>query len=281
MKKLIVNADDFGRRPLINQAVAEAVDKKGLLSASLMAGEPYFAEAVEIAQKRPQLGVGVHLTLVDGRPVLPAEEIPTLAVHHGCFLPDHGAFVKHYVQGKIARADIEKELAAQLDKVMQTGIVPTHVDSHQHMHMLPGIFPLVLKLAAERGIKRVRISQGIYGNPFTPWPGIGDLVGKFGLETLSCIDRRQAKAQGFVCPDNFVGQVAGGAVTAEFMKELAEKFAAGSVEVMLHPGLKNEALIAETGWQHDYEAEFHAVCDAEVQEKLSRKGIILSNFGDL
>ena len=281
MKKLIVNADDFGRRPLINQAVAEAVDKKGLLSASLMAGEPYFAEAVEIAQKRPQLGVGVHLTLVDGQPVLPAEEIPTLAVHHGCFLPDHGAFVKHYVQGKIARADIEKELAAQLDKVMQTGIVPTHVDSHQHMHMLPGIFPLVLKLAAERGIKRVRISRGIYGNPFTPWPGIGDLVGKFGLETLSCIDRRQAKAQGFACPDNFVGQVAGGAVTAEFMKELAEKFAAGSVEVMLHPGLKNEALIAETGWQHDYEAEFHAVCDADVQEKLSRKGIILSNFGDL
>ena len=87
MKKLIVNADDFGRRPLINQAVAEAVDKKGLLSASLMAGEPYFAEAVEIAQKRPQLGVGVHLTLVNGRPVLPAEEIPTLAVHHGCFCP--------------------------------------------------------------------------------------------------------------------------------------------------------------------------------------------------
>lgn len=281
MKKLIVNADDFGRRPLINQAVADAVDKKGLLSTSLMAGEPYFDEAVEIAKKRPQLGVGVHLTLVDGKPVLPAEEISTLAVNDGCFWPDHGAFVKHYVQGKIARDDIERELAAQLDKVLQAGIMPTHVDSHQHMHMLPGIFPLVLKLAAERGIKRVRISRGIYGNPFTPWPGLGDLVGKFGLETLSCIDRRQARVHGFACPDNFVGQVAGGAVTADFMKELAENFTDGSVEVMLHPGLANEPLIQETGWQHDYEAEFHAVCDADVQEKLSRKGIILSNFADL
>ncbi len=281
MKKLIVNADDFGRQPLINQAVAEAVDKKGLLSASLMAGEPYFAEAVEIAQKRPQLGVGVHLTLVDGRPVLPAEEIPTLAVNDGCFLPDHGAFVKHYVQGKIAHEDIERELAAQLDKVLQAGITPTHVDSHQHMHMLPGIFPLALKLAAERGIKRVRISRGIYGNPFTPWPGLGDLVGKFGLETLSCIDRRQAKAQGFACPDNFVGQVAGGAVTADFMKELAENFTDGSVEVMLHPGLENAPLIKATGWQHDYEAEFHAVCNEEVQELLAHKGIKLANFGDL
>ena len=281
MKKLIVNADDFGRRPLINQAVAEAVDKKGLLSASLMAGESYFAEAVDIAQKRPQLGVGVHLTLVDGVPVLPAEKIPTLAVHEGRFLPDHGAFVKAYVQGKIARRDIERELAAQLDKVIGAGLVPTHVDSHQHMHMLPGIFPLALKLAAERGIKRVRISRGIYGNPFTPWPGIGDLVGKFGLEALSVLDRRQAQVQGFACPDNFVGQVAGGAVTAAFMKELAENFADGSVEVMLHPGLENEPLIRETGWQHDYEAEFHAVCDADVQEKLSRKGIVLSNFADL
>jgi predicted glycoside hydrolase/deacetylase ChbG (UPF0249 family) len=65
------------------------------------------------------------------------------------------------------------------------------------------------------------------------------------------------------------------------MKELAENFADGSVEVMLHPGMENEPLIKATGWQHDYEAEFHAVCDADVQEKLSRKGILLSNFGDL
>ena len=281
MKKLLVNADDFGRRPLINQAVAEAVDKGGLLSTSLMAGEPYFAEAVDIAQKRPQLGVGVHLTLVDGMPVLPAEEIPTLAVHEGRFLPDHGAFVKAYVQGKIARRDIEKELAAQLDKVIDAGLVPTHVDSHQHMHMLPGIFPLALKLAAERGIKRVRISRGIYGNPFMPWPGIGDLVGKFGLEALSVLDRRQAQIQGFACPDNFVGQVAGGAVTAEFMLQLAKDFPAASVEVMLHPGLDNEVLQGQTGWQHDYEAEFKAVCAAAVQEKLAASDIRLINFGDL
>ena len=281
MKKLIVNADDFGRQPLINQAVAAAADKKCLLSASLMAGEPYFPEAVELAKERPCLGVGVHLTLVDGTPVLPPSELPTLAARGGRFLPDHGAFVKAYARGKIALKEIARELAAQLDKVLGAGIRPTHVDSHQHMHMLPGVFPLVLKLAAERGIRRVRISRGIYGNPFRPWPGTGDLVGKFGLEALSCLDRRQAKAQGFACPDNFVGQVAGGAVTADFMQELAERFPSGSVEVMLHPGLKNEPLIAATGWQHDYEAEFQAVCAPRVQESLSAGGIELINFGDL
>ena len=281
MKQLIVNADDFGRHPLVNQAVAQAVDKGGLLSASIMAGKEYFAEAVALAKERPQLGIGVHLTLVDGRPVLPAAEIPSLVAADGNFFADHGAFVKRFVKGKISIADIRRELAAQMDKVLAAGLVPTHIDSHQHMHMLPGIFPLALELAAERGIKRVRISRGIYGNPFTPWPGIGDLVGKFGLEALACRNKRLAKRYGFACPDNFVGQVAGGAVSAEFMLDLAAKFTQGTVEVMLHPGLDNEVLAREAGWQHDYEGELQAVCLAEVKAALDQQGIALVNFAHL
>lgn len=281
MKQLIVNADDFGRHPLVNQAVAQAVDRGGLLSASIMAGKEYFAEAVAIAKDRPQLGIGVHLTLVDGSPVLPPEEIPSLVAADGQFFSDHGVFVKRFMQGKISRRDMQKEMAAQMDKVLAAGIVPTHIDSHQHLHMLPGIFPLALSLATERGIKRVRISRGIYGNPFTPWPGVGDLVGKFGLEALACRNRRLAKKRGFACPDNFVGQVAGGAVSETFMLELADRFSVGTVEVMLHPGLDNEVLAREAGWVHDYEGEFQAVCQDKVKEKLARQGIALVNFGKL
>ena len=280
MKQLIVNADDFGRHSLVNKAVAQAVDKGGLLSASIMAGEDYFAEAVDIAKARPQLGIGVHLTLVDGKPLLPPTEIPSLVETDGKFFPDHGAFVKRFLRGKISRKDIRKELAAQMDKVLASGLTPTHIDSHQHLHMLPGIFPLVLKLATERGIKRTRISRGIYGNPFTPWPGMGDLVGKFGLEVLARRNKRMAQKNGFACPDNFVGQVAGGAVSAEFMSALADKLT-GTVEVMLHPGLDNALLAQETGWQHDYEGELRAVCETRVKEKLIRQKIKLVNFSDL
>jgi len=281
VKQLIVNADDFGRHPLVNQAVAQAVDQNGLLSASIMAGKEYFDEAVAIAKARPQLGIGVHLTLVDGRPVLPPESIPSLVTSTGEFFPDHGVFVKRFVQGKISRLDIRKELAAQMDKVLTAGISPTHIDSHQHLHMLPGIFSLVLSLAAERGIKRVRISRGIYGNPFTPWPGVGDLVGKFGLEALAFQNKRLARKRGFVCPDNFVGQVAGGAVSKKFMLELSEKLTQGSVEVMLHPGLDNEVLAKEMGWHHDYEGEYQAVCAEAVKEELEKQGIVLANFSNL
>jgi len=281
VKQLIVNADDFGRHPLVNQAVAQAVDQGGLLSASIMAGKEYFAEAAAIAKERPQLGIGVHLTLVDGKPVLPPQQIPSLVTADGLFFPDHGVFVKRFVQGKISREDIGRELAAQMDRVFAAGLLPTHIDSHQHMHMLPGIFPLALNLAAERGIKRVRISRGIYGNPFTPWPGLGDLAGKFGLEVLACRNKRWAQKRGFACPDNFVGQVAGGAVSEAFMLKLADKMNEGTVEVMLHPGLDNEILAREAGWQHDYEGEFKAVCKETVKERLTRQGIRLVNFAAL
>ena len=164
---------------------------------------------------------------------------------------------------------------------MATGLKPTHIDSHQHLHMLPGIFPLVLTLATERRIKRVRLSRGIYGNPFTPWPGIGDIIGKFGLEILSRRNKLLAKKRGFASPDGFVGQVAGGAVSTEFMLTFADKFVGGTVEVMLHPGLDNEIIAKEAGWQHDYEGEFEAVCNERVKEALVRQGITLVNFGNL
>lgn len=281
MKKLIINADDFGRHALINEAVARAVSQGALRSATLMPGEPAFDEAVQLAKSLPELGVGVHLTLVDGTPVLAPSEVPTLVTSEGHFLPDHGAFIRQYLQGHISRQDITRELNAQLDKVLDAGLRPTHVDSHQHLHMLPGIFPAVLDLAARHHIRRVRISRGIYGNPFTPWPGVGDLVGKFGLEALALQDRRLARAKGFAFPGHFVGQVAGGAVTADFMRDLTARFPEGVVEVMLHPGLDNRILAQASGWQHDYEGEFAGVCDADVLARLAGQGIQPVNFGAL
>lgn len=281
MKQIIMNADDFGRHVLINKSVQQAVQQGGLRSASIMAGAPAFADAVAVAKSLPQLGVGVHLTLVDGRPVLPPRQVPTLVDGTGHFLPDHGSFIRAYLQGRIRRQDIARELAAQLDKVLAAGLTPTHVDSHQHLHMLPGIFSLVLDLAGSRGIKRVRVSRGIYGNPFTPWPGVGDLVGRFGLEVLACLARRQAKAQGFACPQHFVGQVAGGAVTAAFLRQLLTDFPDGSVEIMLHPGLDNGVLAAETSWEHDYVGEFQGVCDPAVLAALAVQDIQIANFAML
>ncbi|MDY6268713.1 MAG: ChbG/HpnK family deacetylase [Selenomonadaceae bacterium] len=113
MRNIILNADDFGRHALINAAVRDGVERGVLRSASLMAGEPAFDDAVAIAKAHPALGIGVHFTLVDGRPVLPPARVMSLVGADGRFRPNHMVFVRDYLCGRIRRDDIRRELAAQ------------------------------------------------------------------------------------------------------------------------------------------------------------------------
>ena len=282
MRQIILNADDFGRHALINDAIRRAAADGLLRSASLMAGEPAFAEAVAIAKATPALGVGVHLTLIDGRPVLPPEEIPSLVDAAGLFRPDHPAFARDYLAGRVRRADIRRELAAQIARVRAAGIVPDHVDSHQHLHVLPGIFPLVLDLAAAAGIRAVRIPRVCVGegNGFLSG-GLGDIIGRLGLYALAGLARRQARRRGFATPDFFAGLVAGAAVTSGYLARLAAELAAGldgTTEVMLHPGMESEMLASITGWQHDFRAEYDALVAPETRRAFAAHAIETVNF---
>ena len=278
---LLLNADDFGRHPLINGAVEAGVTKGSLRSASLMPGEPYFAEAIALAKKYPQLGVGIHFTLVDGNPVLPVEEIKTLVTAEGKFLPNHTAFVQKYLQGRISKAEIRRELTAQLNKMLQAGVTPTHADSHQHIHILPGIFSIVLDILTAHHIKRVRTPK-VSGRPMDFFTGgLGQIVGRWGLWGISAWGKSQAKRRGFATPDYFSGKVAGDAVDEATILAIVEELPAGITEVMLHPGLRNADLVQNSGWQHDYEAEFEASCSERLRSCLEEKGIIPVNYTDL
>ena len=135
--QLLVNADDFGRHVLIDQAVKRCVEDGCLRSATLMPGGKAFDDAVEVARCHPELGVGIHLTLVNGFPVCEAKDIPSLVTKEGVFFDNHVEFVKHFLKGQIAMEDVRRELMAQAAKMERTGLPLTHVDSHQHMHMLP------------------------------------------------------------------------------------------------------------------------------------------------
>ena len=148
LRYIIINADDFGRHAEINRAVEEGLVHGCLRSATVMPGGAAFAGAIDIARRHEELGLGVHFTLVDGHPILPPEEIPSLVGSEGDFLPDHTALLKRYLKGGVNLEEVRRELAAQLQKIEATGIPISHVDSHQHMHTLPGIIDIVLDLAA-------------------------------------------------------------------------------------------------------------------------------------
>ena len=279
LRYIIINADDFGRHAEINRAVEEGLVHGCLRSATVMPGGAAFAGAIDIARRHEELGLGVHFTLVDGHPILPPEEIPSLVGSEGDFLPDHTALLKRYLKGSINLEEVRRELAAQLQKVEATGIPISHVDSHQHMHTLPGIIDIVLDLAARAGIRAVR-------TPRTPlvagaFGGLGQLVGRLGLSTLARLAACKAHRRGLLTPDNFAGIVAGEAVSEGELLHLIAHLPQGTTEVMMHPGMKNDVLQEDSGWQHDFEAELAAILSPRVGEALRKAEVEPVNFRHL
>ncbi len=160
--RLILNADDFGLTRGINRAIAELHQAGVLTSATLMATGPAFNDAVVTARALPTLGVGCHIVLVDGTPVSPPSEIPTLLgsdrIH---FRPTLGTFVRDLLLGRIDEADIAREALAQVQKLQRAGIDVTHLDSHKHTHCFPAVALPLIHLAEKTSIACIR-------NPFEP-----------------------------------------------------------------------------------------------------------------
>lgn len=279
MKRLIINADDFGRHELINEAVEQAVETGILRSATLMPGGRAFDSAVEIGRRHPELGVGIHFTLVNGYPILPPAEIPSLVTEEGVFVDDHTAFVKKLIAGQVNMQEVRAELGAQLEKMQATGLVLTHADSHQHMHTLPGVINVVLDLVQQAGIRAVRLPKTpIFSGEFG---GIGQMIGRMGLSTLAAMAGHKAKGRGLASPEHFAGIVAGEAVSEQFLAEIVQKLQSGTTEVMMHPGTDNGRLVVETGWDHDFQAELTAMVSPKVKGLIEDHQVELGNFASL
>lgn len=279
MKQLIINADDFGRHELINLAVHRAFRKGFLRSATIMAGGWAFDGAVRIAKNNPALGVGIHFTLANGNPVLDPAEIPTLVTAGGSLHKDYIAFLRLYVAGKISVDEIKAELIAQLEKVRRAGLNLTHFDSHQHLHHFPGIIDIVLDLAKAANIPAMRAANaGIFDGSLE---GIGQLIGRLGLNFLAKRASRLAHKRNIATPNHFAGIVAGEAVDENFMAHLIKNLDDGTTEVMLHAGVNNILLREACQWNHDFEAELAAVTSPKLFEILNEKQIAAVNFGAL
>ncbi|MBR3498181.1 MAG: ChbG/HpnK family deacetylase [Selenomonadaceae bacterium] len=279
MKKIIVNADDFGRHELINRAVERAFTAGCLKSTTLMAGGTAFEDAVSRAKKFSGLGVGIHFTLANGNPVLPPKEIPSLVTEEGIFHGDYVKFLKRYLSGKISLAEVRSELAAQLEKILNAGLTLTHFDSHQHLHHVPGVIEITLDLAAAVEIKSMRVANTkLFDGELD---SLGKLFGRLGLGSLAKFAAHMAHKKNFATPEHFAGIVAGESVSEKFLLKLIENFQDGTTEVMLHPGTDNKILRGFCQWEHDFEEEFAAVTSPKILGALAEKNISAINFSEL
>lgn len=244
MRRLIVNADDFGLTRGVNLAVAELHALGSLSSATMMARAAATDEAIRIALDTPALGVGCHVVLVDGEPVLPPSEIPTLIDRAtGRFHPTLGAFLGRALMGSVRSAEIEAEAAAQIDVLQSRGLLLTHIDTHKHTHMFPAVLRPVLRAARAAGIFSVR-------NPFEPaWSRRATprspLIRRMEVSVLHRLEtrfRRIVAEAGLVTTDGAIGVLATGSLDEEAVRSLLRTMPLGTWELVTHPGYNDHDL---------------------------------------
>ena len=273
--RLIINADDFGLCEEVNEGVVRAHDHGLVTSASLLPTGEAFAQAVELARARPDLDLGVHLALTATRPVSPPETIPSLVTPDGAFLPSWRAFLWRYVTRSLRSDEIERELRAQLEKVKQTGLPVSHLDGHQHLHMLPGLLPIVTRLAAEYGVRALRYprqKRSLLGRARR-----GMEAG--ALRVLCRMGARQMRSAGMLVPDDFRGFSEAGAWDEALLCHALATVDGGITELCCHPGA-DDAIEARLQWGYAWEQELAALTSPEVKAALAESGVTLTTYRD-
>jgi predicted glycoside hydrolase/deacetylase ChbG (UPF0249 family) len=248
-KRLIVNADDFGRTPGINQGVVEAHRRGIVTSATLMVAHPGALEAARIAAECPRLGIGLHLSLTGGPPVLPPGQIPSLVDASGQ-LPE-----KPEGLAKASAPDILVESRAQLKRFREIlSRPPTHFDVHHHAHRVPAVLEALLTLAWETGLP---------------------------VRCVSLEMKTRLKREGIPTTDRFIDSFFDAGTRLEGLLRIFGDLELGSTELMCHPAVVDDELRAQSTYADPRARELQILTDPEARQVLQAAGIRLIHFGEL
>ena len=281
-RQLILNADDFGLTKGVNDGIIRAHREGILTSATLMANGDAFAHAVELALANPSLGVGCHLVLVGGKAVAPSREIPSLVDSDGRLPSSLGTFVARVTAGRIRRADIERELRAQIEKTQRAGVSPTHLDTHKHTHAHPRVLDALGRVAQEFGITRIRKPIERLRDSWAGKAPVGQLVAASAARTISLKFKAVSRKYGLRSPRNFLGLASTGGLSPTALRRLIDTLPEGQTEIMLHPGICDAELI-QTGTRlcQERELEMNALVDSEAKRAVVANGIELITYREL
>jgi hopanoid biosynthesis associated protein HpnK len=269
MKRLIFTADDYGLSLEVNRAV-EAAHRNGVLStASLMVAAPATADAVRRARQLPELHVGLHVVLVNGRPVLPPERVPDLVGSDGAFLTDLALAGRRFFFRPGARSQLRAEIRAQFEAFAATGLVLDHVNAQNHMHVHPTVLTTILHVGRAFGMKAVRIP---YEPALASWRGTRfDLrrrvAEELNLAVWLTLMRIRLRLAGMRTNDYVFGRNDTAEMTADRILGFLPALPDGVGEIYSHPDIGNE--------------EYRGLIDPRVKETLARLRIPQTSFSDL
>lgn len=283
MKQLILTADDFGMAKCVNDGVIEAHSRGVLTSASLMVNGTAFDDAERRARMTPSLAVGLHLTLVQGKPTLPREKIPDLVGADGHFATNPvGTGVRYFFQRALL-PQIEAEVRAQIEKFLATGLRMDHLDGHLNLHMHPTVLMLILKLADEYKIRALRVPD----EPWLPslmWNGRGLATKTFHAMVFLPLRARtkpRLREADIRCANRVYGLLESGDVNEEYVLNILRVLPEGITEIYFHAARTPCAEFHRWNPTYQAEAELAALTSARVRDFIRQTGIELVTYGKL
>jgi len=287
MKRLIVNADDFGFTRGVNAGIVRAHKTGIVTSTTIMANGEAFENAVELARANPGLGVGCHLAVVGGRPVAKASEVRSLLDVDGALPATLTQLMIKLARGSVATDEIAHEFRAPLERVASAGIQPTHLDTHKHSHTHPQVMKALARVAAEFGIKCVRNPfEGVFApvrlSSLSKWAYLKQYALSAAIQPGAIEFKRLAREHGLKTPDRFYGVGLTGMLDSAAIRSMMESLGEGTAELMCHPGVYDDDLDrAPTRLKRERERELEAICDPSLRRLAEEQGIELINYGEL
>jgi len=286
MRQLIVNADDFGLTEQVSRGILDAHREGIVTSTTLMANGGAFDAAVSMARREYHLAIGVHLNLTEGVPVSPALNIPTLVDRQGRLHLSPRRLAHGIMTRQVNLAEVETELWQQIWKVLRAGILPTHLDGHKHVHVLPGVSDIVIRLAQEFSIRSIRC-------PWEAAPQLATLLVNGNSRTATAKQyllgrtvsifawrfREKLAKAGLRSPAHFYGLSQTGFLDALDILDILGHLPEGASELMCHPGYL-DADLAKTGTRllAQREVEIRALTASQVRKLVADRGIQLINY---
>jgi hopanoid biosynthesis associated protein HpnK len=289
VRRLIINADDFGLTEGVNRAIGECHHAGTVTSATLMAGSQAFISAMCVAKSSPNLDVGCHVVLVDGGPLAPSEEVCSLlAPHKDVFRTGFADFALAAMRNKLSPDHIFREAAAQMEHIQKdAGITLTHFDTHKHTHIFPQVLRPLLRAAKECGVRAIR-------NPFVPFKALAlahllrrpKLWVRYSevkvLHRFAATFRREVEVAGLRTTDGTFGIIATGALDQKLFNAIIGSIPEGTWEFVCHPGYNDADLDkVATRLRTSRDAERNVLTSPESKRQFEQHGIHLISYADL
>ena len=291
MRRLIINADDFGMTVGVNRAIAEAHRAGLVTSATVMANETGTDDAIAIASQHPSLRTGCHVVLVDGKPLSEPDNVATLIGSRNGTGARFRKGISHLAlasgTGQVRAEHVYKEAAAQIEQLQARGLSLSHVDCHMHSHILPEVLRAVLQAARDHRVAAIR-------NPFEPawsvaathkrsslrsWNRSAQVT---ALRALQSQFLRAVDQHGMKTADGTIGIAVTGLLDRNLLSHLVEAMPDGTWELVTHPGYNDRQLTeATTELKQSRAIELELLTSPQTLDLLRKRGIQLINYGDL